>query len=141
MFQICQIEPCIPTISKEIIVIIFRIYHIWSYVTIICLTKPHTWWSGAYFPLHIMNSSKRNSIDIKICIIYFYNQCFHRFYTVHQLKDHTTLVICSSCNIHFDTENEANQHRKKHNAYRTCQHKRCNRQDLFYHQNQQHGGE
>ena len=61
-----------------------------------------------------------------------------------QLQDllhHKLSVTCSVCNIHFDTASEADQHRKIHYTCRTCQHKCCNRHDLLFHQNNQHGGE
>ena len=67
--------------------------------------------------------------------------CQKEFVELKDLLDHNTLVICSVCNIHFDTASETDQHRKTHHTCRTCQHECRNRHDLLFHQNNQHGGE
>ena len=67
--------------------------------------------------------------------------CQKGFVELKDLLHHKSLVICSVCNIHFDTASEADQHRKSHYTWRTCKHEYCNRHDLLFHQNNQHGGE
>ena len=68
-------------------------------------------------------------------------QCKEKFKTVTELNEHNEKSVCILCNRHFNSIDEAKEHKKKHYTCKTCKQECCNRHDLFFHQNNQHGGE
>ena len=68
-------------------------------------------------------------------------QCIEQLKTVTALNKHKEKLVCILCNRHFNSIDESKEHKKKHNTCKTCKHKCCNRHDLLFHRNNQHGGE